>query len=108
MKAAHIFYDRMDYSDGSILEMIIWAVPAPVEGSAHRLKYSLFYGSPGVRLVGYDNERGKGDHRHFQGHEEPYAFTTPEALIEDFLTDVEQLRSSILEGGSANKLRGEP
>jgi predicted transcriptional regulator len=24
----------------------------------------LFYGFPGNRLAGYDNERGKGDHRH--------------------------------------------
>jgi hypothetical protein len=92
MKAARIFYDRMDFSDGSILEMTIWAVPAPVPGSAHQLKYSLFYGRPGLRLVGYDNERGKGDHRHIEGREEPYAFTTPEALIKDFLADVKKLR----------------
>ena len=92
MKATRIFYDRMDYPDGGILEMTIWTVPAPVQGSAHRLKYSLFYGRPGVRLVGYDNERGKGDHRHFEDREEPYAFTTPEALIEDFLADVKKVR----------------
>jgi len=92
MNAARIFYDRMDYPDGSILEMTIWTVPAPVQGSAHRLKYSLFYGSPGLRLIGYDNERGKGDHRHIEGREEPYIFTTPEALIEDFLADVKKLR----------------
>jgi len=92
MKATRIFYDRMDYADGSILEMTIWSVSAPVQGSAHQLKYSLFYGRPGVRLVGYDNERGKGDHRHFEGREEPYTFTTPEALIEDFLADVKRLR----------------
>ena len=36
-----------------------------------------------MRLIGYDTERGKGDHGHVQGREEPYAFTTPEALIED-------------------------
>ncbi len=72
--------------------MTIWAVPAPVLGSALQLKYSLFYGRPGLRLVGYDNELGKGDHRHIEGREEPYAFTTPEALIEDFLADVKKLR----------------
>jgi hypothetical protein len=53
----------------------------------HR-KYSLFYGWPGRRLVGYDNERGKGDHRHVEGREETCAFSTPEQLIEDFLADV--------------------
>ena len=92
MKAARIFHDRMDFPGGGIMEMTIWEVPQPVRGSAHRLKYSLFYGRSGVRLVGYDNEPGKGDHRHRQGREEPYVFTTPEALIEDFLCDVRSLR----------------
>jgi hypothetical protein len=95
MKAARIFYDRINFSDGSILEMTIWAVPAPVFGSQHRLECSLFYGRPGMRLVGYDNEHGKGDHRHVEGREEPYAFTTPEVLIEDFLNDVKKLRGEL-------------
>ena len=67
MRAARIFYDRMDYEDGAILEMVIWKVPEPVPGSAYALKYSLFYGYPGRRLAGYDNERGKDDHRHVEG-----------------------------------------
>jgi hypothetical protein len=45
-----------------------------------------------MRLVGYDNERGKGDHRHAESREEPYIFTTPEALIATFLADVKILR----------------
>ncbi len=58
----------------------------------HGLKYSLYYGRAGVRLVGYDNERGKGDHRHYGGREEPYEFSTPERLVADFLSDVARLR----------------
>ena len=58
----------------------------------HGLKYSLFYGRPGVREVGYDNERGKGDHRHFQGVETAYAFTGVEQLMADFWSDVRALR----------------
>ncbi|HDO34213.1 MAG TPA: hypothetical protein ENH08_03730 [Chromatiales bacterium] len=42
--------------------------------SAPGLKYSLFDGRPGVRAVGYDNERGQGDHRHSRGAETAYAF----------------------------------
>ena len=92
MRATRIFYDRMDLPDGAIVEMIIWKVPKPVPGSAHGLKYSLFYGYPGQRVVAYDNERGKGDHRHINGREELYDFTTTEALIADFLADVRRLR----------------
>ena len=50
------------------------------------------YGRPGVREVGYDNERGKGDHRHFQGTETAYAFTSVEQLVADFWSDVRNLR----------------
>jgi hypothetical protein len=94
MNATRIFHDRMDFQDGGILEMTIWEVPVTVPGSAHRLKYSLFYGRAGMRLVGYDNERGQGDHRHVRNREEPYIFTTPETLIADFLADVEILRGA--------------
>jgi hypothetical protein len=87
-RARRIFYDKLVYPDGAVLEMAIWHVPSPVPGSRHELKYSLFYGFEGQRLVGYDNERGKGDHRHIGEREERYRFTTPERLVEDFLTDV--------------------
>jgi Family of unknown function (DUF6516) len=57
----------------------------------HGLKYSLVYGRFGIREVGYDNERGKGDHRHFQ--ETAYAFSSVEQLMTDFCSDVRSLRA---------------
>ena len=78
---------------GNFVEMTIWRVPSSVPRSTHRLKYSLFYGRPGTRLVGYDNERGKGDHRHFQAPETAYEFRTVERLVEDFWFDVGILRA---------------
>ena len=88
MKAKRIFYDRQDYADGAILDLVVWQVPEPVKGSTHKFKYRFFYGYPGRRLVCYDNERGKGDHRHIGDREEAYTFTTIEALLADFLADV--------------------
>jgi hypothetical protein len=87
-----LFYQRIDYDDGAIVEMKIWRVPSPVAPSRHDLKYSLFYGRHGVREVGYDNERGKGDHRHFRGVETEYVFVDVERLMEDFWSDVRTLR----------------
>lgn len=72
--------------------MVLWRIPQAVPPSAHDLKYSLFYGRPGVREVGYDNERGKGDHRHVLGVETPYAFSTVEGLFDDFAADVRSIR----------------
>ena len=92
MKAKLLFHQRLDYDDGAIVEMVIWRVPSPVPPSAHGLKYSLFYGRPGVREVGYDNERGKGDHRHVQGVETEYLFVDEERLVSDFWADVHTLR----------------
>ena len=94
MKADLLFEQRIDYADGGIVQLRIWRVPTPVPPSAHGLKYSLFYGRPGVRELGYDNERGKGDHRHFQGTETPYAFSTVEQLMSDFWSDVQRLRGT--------------
>ncbi|HUC62776.1 MAG TPA: DUF6516 family protein [Alphaproteobacteria bacterium] len=92
MKAELLLHQRIDYDDGAIVEMALWRVPKPVPPSTHGLKYSLFYGRPGNREVGYDNERGKGDHRHFRGVESVYAFSTVERLMEDFWSDVRRLR----------------
>jgi Family of unknown function (DUF6516) len=92
MKARLAFHDKQVLPDGSIVEMKIWEVSQSVPGSSHRLKYSLFYGRSGQRLVGYDNERGRGDHRHLGDKQAPYTFSSAEQLIDDFLADVRRLR----------------
>jgi len=92
MKAELPYRSKSVLSDGAIVEMVIWKVPHPVSGSRHDYKYSLFYGYEGRRIVGYDNERGKGDHRHINDDEESYTFSTVDALIRDFLADVRARR----------------
>jgi len=88
MKAELLYRSKNILSDGAIVEMVIWKLPHPVLGSLHDYKYRLFYGYEGQRVVGYDNERGKGDHRHVKGHEEAYEFSTVDKLVADFLGDV--------------------
>jgi hypothetical protein len=92
MKAERIFYDKAVLPDGGIVEMVIWKVPEPVPPTTHGLKYRLFYGINGERVVGYDNERGKGDHRHVRSRETSYRFVSAEKLVADFLADVEKVR----------------
>ena len=79
--------------DGAIIEITIWRLPSADAERPHGLKYSLFYGKFCKRLIGYDNERGKGDHRHIMDREEAYAFVSEEQLIADFMTDVSKMRS---------------
>ena len=75
-------------ADGSILEVVIWKVPKPVPPTDHGYKYSAVYVVDGVRIVGFDNVRGKGDHCHLDGIEVPYAFPGVDQLIEDFIAAV--------------------
>jgi hypothetical protein len=89
MKAKRIFYDKAVLPDGAVVEMVIWQLPHITAERPHGLKYSLFYGRDGQRIVGYDNELGKGDHKHLRQVETRYAFLTIEKLVADFLADVE-------------------
>ena len=72
--------------------MVIWRVSDPLPPSTHDLKFRLFCGLEGRRIVGYDNERGKGDHRHFRGRESAYRFVSVEKLMADFLADIDRIR----------------
>jgi hypothetical protein len=67
----------------------VWKVPLPVPPSEHPYKYRLVYVVNGKRLIGYDNERGKGDHKHIKGAELSYDFKGPQQLMADFMADVE-------------------
>lgn len=92
MKARLLYEFKQSYDDGAIVEMVLWEVPQPIPGCTHRYKYRLYYGFPGRRVVGYDNETGKGDHRHLDDSESAYEFVSADALVADFLADVEQRR----------------
>jgi hypothetical protein len=91
-KAQKAFETLLVFPDGYFLRMRVWEVAEPVPPSEHRFKYSLFYGRSGERVVLYDNERGKGDHRHYGEREEPYVFKDVETLRSEFLADVRRIR----------------
>lgn len=73
--------------------MVVWKVPRSVPPSEHGYKYRAVYVKDGVRIVGFDNERGKGDHMHLERRELPYLFISVEALVEDFIAAVQAARS---------------
>jgi hypothetical protein len=88
MDAVLIEQAKQRFEDGNILEIVIWKVPSPVPGSNHLFKYRLYFGRMGKRIVGFDNERGKGDHFHLDGVEFPYQFSTTGNLLQDFRREV--------------------
>jgi Family of unknown function (DUF6516) len=75
--------------DGSVVEIVVWQLAQPLEPCTHLHKYRLYFGKGGQCRVRYDNERGKGDHRHVNNVEEPYRFESLAQLLDDFQHDVE-------------------
>ena len=96
MKARLLFEDETVFEDGLLYQVVSWSVPQSVPPSEHAYKYRLFYGRPGQRLVGYDNERGKGDYKHVAGIESAYVFVSLARLLNDFRADIEAVSGRTL------------
>lgn len=86
--AIQILRTRNAYA-GGVIEVVVWTVPKPVPPSDHGFEYRLVFVRDGERVVGYDNERGKGDHRHMGFVQKPYKFVDVPTLLVDFMRDVE-------------------
>jgi hypothetical protein len=82
-KATLLLRERTDLG-GAFVELVIWQVPRTLPGSDHRYKYRLALIQQGECVVRYDNEAGKGDHRHIGRRETPYRFIDLDTLIRDF------------------------
>jgi Family of unknown function (DUF6516) len=89
MKAVPLARTKEVLADGAIVEVVIWELPEPLPPSKHSFKYRLFYGTRLEERVRYDNERGKGDHRHIAGRELSYVFVSVDQLLDDFERDVQ-------------------
>ncbi len=92
MKAVLLARTKDIQADGAIVEVVVWELLEPVPPCVHLYKYRLYYGSNGVSRVRYDNERGKGDHRHIGPLEDPYTFVSIEKLLDDFERDIANWR----------------
>ena len=88
MKATLLKKQRTALDENSVAHIKVWRVPKPVPGSTHEYKYSLALVVNDVCVLRYDNEAGKGDHKHMGEAESEYTFTTLDQLIDDFFTDI--------------------
>jgi hypothetical protein len=90
MSATLIMKFKNVNQDGSIIEMVVWKVSKSVAPSEHMYKYRLVFIKDGVRVIGFDNERGKGDHYHLLDQEFSYSFINLDTLIDDFIALVKE------------------
>jgi len=92
MRAKLMLNERHIFSEKAFVEMVVWLLSSPLSKSHHNFKYRLALVVEGYCVLRYDNEPGKGDHKHIGEYEIPYVFTTPKELLKDFWNDVDNWR----------------
>jgi Family of unknown function (DUF6516) len=92
MKAALIMRERIALDKDSFVELVIWRLPEPLDGSEHNFKYRLAFVRQDICVMRYDNEAGKGDHKHLGRTETNYVFSGLDQLQRDFWQDVQVWR----------------
>lgn len=90
-KTIPLLHERVVLASDVFAAIRIWRVPHAVRGSVHDLKYSLALVAGRECVLRYDNEAGKGDHRHMaDGSEATYAFRSADDQIADFWMEVDE------------------
>jgi hypothetical protein len=92
MTAKVLMRERLVLSSRAFVEVAIWQLAQPLSGSVHRYKYRLAYIVDNVCVLRYDNEAGKGDHKHLDEIEVSYQFIDLDTLQTDFWADVDAWR----------------
>ena len=103
-RSATLVIDRkLTLEDGSIVQAVVWELPIPLKSSLHRYKYRLYFGRQGECLVRFDNEQGKGDHKHVMGEELPYLFRDIPTLLKDLRSEIHQVGGTTYESHDRDK-----
>ena len=90
-KAKLVAKDKFELANGCRVELVVWELPEKTRDRPHGYKYRLYYGdNEGNCIVRYDNETGKGDHKHIGNKELPYCFVNIDTLFSDFEYDINQ------------------
>jgi hypothetical protein len=92
MKARLLLRERLILAEDRFAELVIWQLPRPAPGSAHALKYRLAFVVDEICVLRFDNEAGKGDHKHIGAEQVPYRFTGLARLVTDFWAAVDEWR----------------
>jgi hypothetical protein len=92
MKSRLLFNRRAPVTEQAFAELVLWEIRQPLPGCTHCYKYRLAFVVAGVCVLRYDNEIGKGDHRHSGEVETGYDFVSPGRLVADFFEDVRRWR----------------
>ena len=93
MKAQLLLKQKFVMSEIAFAEIVIWQLPAPLDGSTHDFKYRLAYVVNNQCVLRYDNEAGKGNHVHINKQVIIYNFVSTEQLIDDFFAQIKRMEN---------------
>jgi hypothetical protein len=91
-RARLILQERRVLTQRAFVELVAWQLPTPVQGSSHHLKYRLAYVANQRCVIRFDNEAGKGNHKHIGDKQLPYEFVDLDQTLVDFWRAVRQRR----------------
>ena len=91
MRIALLIRERIPFGEDAFAELVLWRLSSPVPGSSHQFKYRLAFVLRDECVLRYDNETGKGDHKHTISRKSKYVFESPEKLIQDFLREARRI-----------------
>jgi hypothetical protein len=89
MNARLLLRERHILGESRFAEIVIWQLPRLLPGSAHNYKYRLAFIVDEVCMIRFDNEAGKGDHKHVNNLETYYGFTNLPQLVADFWNEID-------------------
>ena len=78
-------------SSAANIESSLRKLAKPLEGRAHPYKYRA-HEVDEIRVLHFDSEAGKNDHKHLDEIEAPYQFTDLDTLQADFWAEVNSRR----------------
>jgi len=84
--------ERLVLSRRAFVDIVIWKLPKPLQSSRLIFKYRLAYIANQSCVLRFDNEAGKGDHKHLDEIEVTYMFTNLDTLQADFWAEIKRRR----------------
>ena len=88
-RARLLLQERWIVSESRFADVVIWQLPTPLPSSSHGFKYRLAFVVDEVCVLRFDNEAGKGDHKHIGVDEVPHVFTSLGQLVIDFWNEID-------------------
>jgi Family of unknown function (DUF6516) len=90
MPARLLLRERRIIGEDRFADIVIWQLPRRAPGSSHRFKYRLAFVVDQVCVLRFDNESGKGDHKHIGEEQVVYDFISLTQLVADFWNEIDE------------------